>query len=343
MSDVTTQLLIKLGGVDSDALQLEADSRDGALNRPLEVNYTDPASLFWQALWSTFSDPPTKPEPWERLLEVKAPGQAYLRLYCRPKAKVQLHLSEPAPFIAAVPEFFRAERGRRVSAFDVSAPAYVIQIPGKDAKQYPPFEDLGSREASEFEVLEFNFQREARLKRPHASGVELLYGSLFINRNGEAADMPQPQPHDPTLFQTGEEVSGCLVVRYNSHYKLLRCHYGLPTGALLDELRWAWIKGDITQVQMPPLMAFALSDQRAALAQIERKVWPPGIVWSYFNHQSKEEDSEKVLSETGRVTSTEKVSSKNDPDTYVEVERAREITLQDQQGRLWKMRLAGKA
>ncbi len=344
MSELSTGLSVNIEALDVDGLQLEIDSRDGSLNQGVQVNYSDPPGLFWDAMWSTFSDPPTKPEPWGRLLEVKEPGQAHLRLYCRPASKVSLHLSEPAPFTAAVPEVVWSSSGASSSAFAASAPPYVFRIPGRDARQYPPFEDLGSRESSEFEVLEFNFQREARLKRPYTSGVELLYCSTFINRNGDAAAIPRPHPNYPTVFQAAEDVAGSLIVRYNTHYKLLRCNYGLPTGAILDEMRWAWIRGDITQVEMPPLLAFAMSDKRAAQVRVERKVWPPGIVWSYFKSKAKEEsENQKVLSETGRVTEKQKVVSKNDPDTYVEVERAREITLQDSQGRLWKMRLAGKS
>jgi hypothetical protein len=345
VSAVNASLSVAMESRVSGGLQLEVDSRDGHLNRPAQVNYTDPPALFWQAMWSSLRDPPVRPEPWGKLLELKEPGQAHLRLYCPPSASYKLYLSEPPAFTEAVPEVVWTESQPSRSQFAASAPPYVIRIPGRDARSYPPVEDVGTRYASEFEVLAFNFSREGQLKRPWASGVELLYSSQFINRAGAPAAMPRPHPKDPTVFEAAEEVAGSLIVRYNTHYRLLRCHYGLPSGPLLDELRWAWIRGDISQVEMPPLMAFAMGPQHAAQVRLERRVWPSGIVWSFFTSQAAdaEPDAERVLSETGRVSSTEKVYSPTDPDVYVEVERARELTLQDSQGRIWRLRLAGKA
>ena len=342
MSSLNTTLSVTIEQTDADSLQLEADTRDGALNRPVQINYTDPPALFWQAMWSSFSDPPTRPEPWARLLEVVEPGQAHLRLYCQPQAAFELHLSEPPPLIAAVPEVRWADTGRSVNTFGKTAPPYSVYLPGKAAASPPAFESLGAREATEFEVLTFNFQREARLKRPHVASPELLYASIFIDRQGKPAAPPRPDPQQPGLFRAGEDVAGSLILRYNSHYRLLRVNYGLPGGALLDTLRHAWLRGDITQVEMPPLLAFAMAGRSAAQLRVERKVWPPGVVWSYFSNQAKEETGEKLLAETGRVTDTEKIVSAQDPGSYVEVERAREISLQDQQGRRWTMRLAGK-
>ncbi|WP_293932129.1 hypothetical protein [Iodobacter sp.] len=347
MSTMTSQVSVAFEAIDGlDTLQLEIDERDGTLNSPVQVNYTQPPSLFEQAKWASFGSIKGRPEPWTALLAITVVGQAHLRLYCRPSSQFKLYMSEPAPFIPAVPDLLVPMVGIPSSLFSVAVPPYVVRIPGKAASNKPPIESLGARESSEFEVLTFNFQRQAQLKRPFVSAVEILYSSIFINRAGETVPAPLPNTDLLTSFEATEEVAGSLVIRYNSHYQLLRCHYGLPSGDLLDKLRWAWLGGDVNSVGMPPLLVFAMSANSAAQISVVRSVWPSGFLLANTADALRKEvenpEGSRALAETGRISSTEKISSPLDPDNYIEVERAREITLQDGQGKIWMLKLAGK-
>ena len=171
---------------------------------------------------------------------------------------------------------------------------------------------------------------------------ELLYASIFIDRQGKPAAPPRPDPQQPGLFRAGEDVAGSLILRYNSHYRLLR-----PLWSARRRLAGYLAPCLVTRRHHASRDATAARlchgrPQRRLQVRVERKVWPPGVVWSYFSNQAKEETGEKLLAETGRVTDTEKNRLCPGPGQLCRGGTRPRVSLQDQQGRRWTMRLAGK-
>ncbi|WP_157314558.1 hypothetical protein [Chitinibacter sp. GC72] len=341
MSAVNTNLTVQIDPAGLAPIQLETSSKDSKLNRPVQVNYTEPASLFFSASWRLLEQTTERIEPWDKVLEVTTPGQSHVRAYCQPDHRLQYHLSEPAPFI---PGREAVHYDSMAGKFDYTSlsmmlPRYTFTIPGRTDQQFVPVEDLGSRFDEEVESLSFSFQRELMLKRPHAAQHEILFASQFIDRQGQATTPPRLDPNNPRRLLADREVAGGMIVRYQTHYRLLRCNVGLPTGEILDELKLAWLRGDITDAPMPELLLIAMSEFGVAQCALERKVWPKGIASVSLRQMLDRDKTDKQLTEVSRQSRTERIVSPTDPNAYIDVERAQSITLQDAHGRPWELKL----
>lgn len=354
MPDLISELQLRYGVTAPEAtFALEVSDLDGYLDRAIQVNSFLNFNWYWsdEQLLDYYKD--------QNILEVTDNGYSHIRLYAPDNVEASLFATEIPVAIKGNPGFdfnslvppvqpgsfggFYINAGSFGNAPQKLPPNIIGKI---QPRQVPPaVEFVGKRQSLVYDTIRFSNSRTAALKYNYVkTGFEVAYASTFRTADGRIIDPPVWVPELNGLFVLKEPASGVMVVRYLAPYRLYKVNYGMPSGIEYPYVQLAWLKGDITQFPMPPVRIFAvaLTGGQVSEVEVEKKVFPQGAdlaSWSFTGFDDAQENPADRLTEKSRITETVRIEDPEDPEVFVDVQRAKEVTLFDNYGRAHVFRL----
>ena len=353
MSDLAAELRLRFGITKPPTtFALEIDERDANRNQPIKVEE------FRVFGWNWSDDQFADFYQGREILKVLENGVQHVRLYAPDRLGADLITTEPPVALKGInnikfsPHFPTAnlvaeEFNRRLFSFED-----VTKLPGvsvtevRPPKPAPPsVEFVGTKNDMVLDVIEFQNQRVAFQKYNYAAGgFETAYASKFVTEDGRFIERPQWVPELNGAFVLKEPASGVIIIRYLVQYHLYRVNYGMASGVEFPQVQLAWLRGDIKTFPLPPVkvLAIAPSAGRVAQASFQKVVYPNGATlssWSTKAFEEAQENASTLLSERSRTTETIRIEDPDDPSNFLDVQRARSITLYDKDGRPFTYRL----
>lgn len=347
MADLVSELRLQFGIEPAPAtFALELDDRDALLNSPIEVQE---ARVFnWDWTRDEYKAFYTQKE----ILKVLSNGVQHLRLYSPGGMQIELIATEPPVALKALnrlhfnPNFQTAnavasEFNRRLLSFgDVTKLPGVTVTEARPPKPVPPTAEFVGRKADVvLDVIKFQNQRVAFQKYTYArGGFETAYASTFVTNDGRTIARPVWVPELGGAFILKEPATGSVVIRYLVEYDLWKINYGMASGIEFPEVQLAWLRGDIKTFPLPPVTVLAIAPAAGLVAQaeFEKDVYPPGAYlssWQTKGYGVAQQGAVTLLSEQSRTTETLRVTDPDDEENFIDVQRARSMTLFDADGR----------
>lgn len=242
----------------------------------------------------------------------------------------------------------------------------------------PNVEYVSSQVERETETIEFSFSTTQSIKRLHDGNIDILYVSRFVDDTGTEALPPQLNLATGE-FVSPVKVAGAVVVAYNAPYRLFKVTYALPPDAVLTERvhHGMLYGGDAVSTlpgqesqdsirEIPNVIVAVISVDGAQIVRVPRVIFPkayginvftytppadPGtptefglkgrpsseFLWKSLALAAEERRKNPILSEQSRVTETVNITGTSG--SVVSVERAREIAMQDADGKSWTLKL----
>lgn len=365
MADLTAQLQLQFGIAPTlRTFTLEVDQRDVDLNRPVSVK---PYSMVNWLFPEDQIDNPSEFDNHDILVPI-ANGYTHVRLYSPLDIPVQLIATEPPiPLEVVVPagivhlpigagiigsgtKYFRPKT-IEVPTNNPFAPRVIPQLIWVQEELevvrglgtynpevfVPEWEYVGVREATVMETIQFEFERFKFLRYNYATGIEPMFASEFLNARNELVDPPQFRPDLGGVLLANQDVVGALLIRYNIPYRLYKINYSLPHGRQYPALQRAWLSGDITRTVIPPVIVVAMSDQNLRIARVDfqKNVFPNGAflsVWTQGTTTTTPPQVPNTLNERNRNVETIRIYDPNNPESYIDVERAKAMEFADTNG-----------
>ncbi|MBF0182793.1 MAG: hypothetical protein HQM06_00185 [Magnetococcales bacterium] len=169
--------------------------------------------------------------------------------------------------------------------------------------------------------------------------VTLREATPFYDRDGKQVSAPLYHPAQG-LFHHDKPVTGALVVEYQPEYFLYEVHYGtgeeVVTELAFRSIQLAWLMGNIEDALLPEVRVIALSGQQAAQLSFKRTYWPrsSSAAAQFVSAESlaANDQAQMVYLETARETSTERIYSSQNPDSYIEFQQTHSVTFSPQPG-----------
>ncbi|MBF0192108.1 MAG: hypothetical protein HQL99_13355 [Magnetococcales bacterium] len=266
--------------------ELVVDDQDQGGNRPVSVTYSKVEIKVTQ--WSVAASVPDIVP-----LTVKQTGLKRIKLYCSKADAVGVEVYDGS-----------VTPSSRSTDVNVS--------------------NLGRRAEPLIETINWQGSTRQKLKYFYdAPSVEILHQTVFRDRTGRTLSAPQ---YDQTAgeFFTSAEAHGALIVKYYPEFTLLQASYGNGAVATSREqftaMQNAWMTGDITTAEIPPVRIFVLSNGKATEGSFSREFWPkanPGISYSIgpsrtVTHEGGDWTATSVTTETRRLFDPKDQSSYQD-------------------------------
>ncbi len=196
-----------------------------------------------------------------------------------------------------------------------------------------PYRPLGRRQEPIRETLTWLQSQSQFLRFGYDQpAVTILESTRFFDNDGQETSRPLYLP-EQGLFRHAQPVTGAMVVEYQPAYFLYEIDYGtgeemMSVKAFL-EIKRAWLAGNIHDAALPPVRLIALSRHQAAQLAFPRAFWP--LSSSATMQFQDTEAVQSCLDENGqeqyqyvensRETSSERIVSRNDPNSYVDILR----------------------
>ncbi|MBF0341469.1 MAG: hypothetical protein HQL95_10985 [Magnetococcales bacterium] len=291
MAEITTELQIQFSSFDDEMpFELVVDGTDEVGSAPVQVASTTDISVMvrafglasWQGAINGFVP-----------LRMVAPGRKRIKVYCptdvMPAIRIIVDNGETTfREVRRVEELVTwTERNHYYygmslrgdtpnTRYRIDVTEEIVDTPVNKAVL------IGRRYEPVVEAITWTGEVRKRLRYPYDHpGVEIIQQTTFRDKSG--AIVPTPS-YDPLKaeFYTEKESFGAVVVRYSPGFALYEIIYDtgqqVASTQLFEEMQRAWMFGDITKVEVPPVRLIALSDRKAVTGSFERKIWPQGLI-----------------------------------------------------------------
>jgi hypothetical protein len=341
----------------------------------LQVEEADDSSLHkvWDAMFEPFKDEVARAHrpviteegstEWDLVRPLVRYGSAILHVYAKSNEGIEVRSLEPLN---------EAEWPNN------SYPGPTFWSSMRLTREYAghQVEYRGARVLSKIEFLIFDGERSKSLQYEPDSPDAMTVVPLgdFVNASGETID--PPERISSRQFACAEPAIGGLQVEYQCTVQEYCVFYDAgPLGYRMSIITYAvWDPGweglhDFPETAIEPHFCYAdvqdskkesqpipdlpvlvtrttTAGQEILLVQVGRKGnvkwWADGynaLVSAISKANEKAKKLERKLNETSRTTETTRVTDPNNPDNYVDVEKAKRITLVDGNGKQWIMYL----
>ncbi|MEO5352696.1 MAG: hypothetical protein H7835_05715 [Magnetococcus sp. XQGC-1] len=219
---------------------------------------------------------------------------------------------------------------RRVRLYCAERPESAVRLLANNGGE---IRCLGRRREPLLETLTWVQAESQSLRYPYDQpAVTIRESTRFFDNDGKEVSKPTYLPALGT-FRHQQPVTGAMVVAYQPGFFLYEIEYDTGGGEIsakaFQEIKLAWLAGNIRDAVIPRVRVIALSERQAAQISFPRSFWP--------EHSSADysfQDTEKVLAcidthgmpsyqyvESQRETVTERIYSKSDPNHYIDVQR----------------------
>ncbi|MBF0154536.1 MAG: hypothetical protein HQL64_12410, partial [Magnetococcales bacterium] len=291
MAEVTTELQIQFSSFDDEMpFELVVDGTDEVGSSPVQVASTTDISVImrafglasWQGAINGFVP-----------LRMVTPGRKRIKVYCpaevmssiriivdngettfREVRRVEQYVTWTEPIRYYFGMSLRGDTPNTHYRIDVTE-EIVETLVNKAVL-------IGRRYEPIVEAITWTGEVRKRLRYPYDHpGVEIIQQTIFRDKSGAVVPAPQYDPVKAEFF-TGQEAFGAVVVRYSPGFALYEILYDtgqlVASTQLFEEMQRAWMFGDITKAEVPPVRLIALSDRKAVTGSFERKIWPQGLI-----------------------------------------------------------------
>lgn len=353
MADLTAQLRLQYGvPAREPTFEIVVDERDSKDNRPIKVK---PETVFnW--LWSdaefaaSFNG--------REILKVLENGAQIARVYVAPETEVHVFATRRpvainAQYMARLDQRFTVLRGVTNNVWSRFTHASlrfedVTKIPGVTLTQIAPprmappdVERFADGEDVYVDHLKFQNTRIVFQRFSYADqGFEEMAVTNFVNAEGIEID---PPIYVAALgaFVLSEPGYGEALISYPVKYQRWRVNYGLGAGVEFKYAQLAWLRGDITQFEMPHVMvlANAVPYRRLAMTEFAPEVYPRGAYlgsWSFTGFENA--GTPNQFTEASRTTQTKRVFNPDDDTQFIDIEVPTSIQTRDPQGKIYTTR-----
>ncbi|MEO5362457.1 MAG: hypothetical protein H7838_02345 [Magnetococcus sp. DMHC-8] len=201
---------------------------------------------------------------------------------------------------------------------------------------------LGRRQEPVVEILTWVQSRSQPLRFGYDQPpVTIRESTRFFDNDGQEVARPLYRS-DLGAFQHGQPVTGALVVEYRPACFLYEIAYGtgeqVASAQGFQALKRAWLAGNIHDAVIPPVHIIALSRHQAAQLTLPRRFWPNS---SSATLQFQDTEALQLCTEehgqeryqyveNGRETAAERIYSRHDPNSYVDILRTVAISFERQ-------------
>ena len=298
---------------DDQPFELIEDDDDGAARRPA---YYQPAVVL-SSLVSL--------GPGSRLLQLATLGRAHLRLY---------HPDTAKPEVVALDPITQIERG----AWSVGGSLVALRASGYTGDQVV---FRGRREKIHREAIAWNLARRASPRyAAYGSQFEIVYASEFVDADG--SPIPVPVHTGSGEFTATKPAIGGLVVQYVSRYTEVHVFYDLPD----HRVSFGVVAAGAGQVvryfpppDPPPITVVARSGASVSILRARREVGRFEFPDAAFNDDGNVFDGTEIEA----ATKDYRIENPTDPAQFVDVRDYQSITLQDDRGRLLRLRIKDRS
>ncbi|MBF0380684.1 MAG: hypothetical protein HQL69_06685 [Magnetococcales bacterium] len=139
---------------------------------------------------------------------------------------------------------------------------------------------IGRRKAPLTETLTWTNKNSQSLRFPYDNPTAVVVDKTrFFAQNGEEVE-PPTYIASQGIFHHAKAVTGAMVVEYQPEFSLFSVEYDMGEEQIeperLQEMKQAWLAGNIRDCEIPPVYVIALAEGHATQLAFDRQFWPEG-------------------------------------------------------------------